>query len=72
MNLAPLKPKKVIPLPASSFGNELSNLQREMNLFMNSFFNERELSIPQSFSSNWFPSLDLRENNIRYSHIFNE
>jgi HSP20 family protein len=68
MNLVPWRSRSMSPTnrPLTGLGDELTTFQKEMNALMSSFFNQRDLSIPQSFSTNWYPSIDLKEQDNKY------
>lgn len=68
MNLIPWRSRSTLPMMRNFTGveDEFRSLQREMNTLMNTFFNQKDITLPQNFSTNWYPSVDLREEGNKY------
>jgi HSP20 family protein len=68
MNLIPGKSRSNLPV-VNNFTNIEDNfryLQKEMNSLMNNFFNQKDATFPQTFSTDWYPSIDLKEEGNKY------
>lgn len=66
MNLSPWKARNLTPSTRPFIGDEITGLQREMNSLMNNFFGARDLGPTSTFSTAWYPSIDLREKDNKY------
>lgn len=66
MNLTPWKTRSLTSPTRPFMGDEIANLQREMNSLVNTFFGNRDSAAPSNFNTTWYPSVDLREKDNKY------
>lgn len=66
MDLVPWNSKRLTSSMRPFFGDEISNLRNEMNSMMNNFLTNRDVSMPLSLTTSWYPSIDLQEKDDKY------